>query len=80
MTRRQKQLFDFIRGYWSEHGFGPTYSEMQDGIGAISKGAIHPLVQRLVEQGHIRVVQNPGRLIAEPRGIIPVFPIAPLST
>ena len=63
MTRRQKQVYDFIREYWSEHGQSPTYAEITKFMGNKSKSSAHLTVARLDEQGWLRIVHGKKRSI-----------------
>ena len=53
MTRRQKQLIEFIGIYQDKHGISPSYDEMAEGLGLKSKSGVHRLVRALEEMGHI---------------------------
>jgi SOS-response transcriptional repressor LexA len=55
MTHRQKQTYDFIRGFWQEHGFGPTYREIATAIGASGPGRAFTLVAALEERNWVRI-------------------------
>ena len=64
LTSRQRDLFDFIRSYSTEHGVSPSYDEMWDAIGLASKSRVHDLVVALEERGFIRRLPNRVRSIA----------------
>lgn len=52
VTKKQLQLFDFIKEYVSENGVAPSFQEMQDYLGLKSKSNVHRLVGAL-EQQHL---------------------------
>lgn len=54
MTPNQKQLLDFVTAHVAEHGYAPTYSEMQAGLGLKSRGQVADLIDRLVTEGRLR--------------------------
>ena len=56
LTKRQKELFDFILAYREAHGVSPTYQEMMVQMGLKSKSGIHRLIKGLERAGHIRRV------------------------
>jgi repressor LexA len=53
MTPQQQNTLHFIREYLREHGHAPTLMEIGTAVGVRSKGAVHRLVQALVDQGHL---------------------------
>ena len=52
VTKKQLQLFDFIKEYVSQNGVAPSFQEMQDYLGLKSKSNVHRLVGAL-EQQHL---------------------------
>lgn len=54
MTRKQKQLLDFIGNYAITHdGVCPSYEEMKRALNLRSKSGVHRLVLALEEAGHL---------------------------
>lgn len=70
LTRRQKELLDFIRSYRSEYGYPPSYDEMLEAMNLRSKSGIFSIVTGLEERGFIRRIPNRARAIEiiEPEG------------
>lgn len=54
LTKRQKQLLDFIRETLQDKGFPPTISEMATALAVRSKNAIAKLLRGLDEAGLIK--------------------------
>ncbi|MFA5628236.1 MAG: transcriptional repressor LexA [Thiohalomonadaceae bacterium] len=54
MTPQQKNTFCFIRDYLQDHGHAPTLMEIGEAVGVRSKGAVHRLVQALVDKGYLQ--------------------------
>ena len=52
VTKKQLQLFDFIKEYVTQNGVAPSFEEMKDYLGLKSKSSIHRLVGAL-EQQHL---------------------------
>lgn len=52
-TPRQKQAYDFIRSFIDKEGYGPSYQEIQEGLGLGSKSGVHRLVEGLEQRGLI---------------------------
>lgn len=64
MTRRQKQLLDYIRGYQqANNGVPPSFDEMKAAMGLASKSGIHRLVMALEESGYLRRLPHRARAI-----------------
>ena len=70
ITKKQLQLFDFIKEYVSENGVAPTFSEMQDYLGLKSKSNVHRLVNALEQQHMLHRTPKMARSIA-PEGLTP---------
>lgn len=74
LTRRQKELLEFIRGHIAAQGFSPSYREMQLHAGLNSLSGVSRLVNALAERGHIAFLRNAKRSItladARPRVLI----------
>lgn len=63
LTKRQRELLEFIRSYVAAHGFSPSFEEMKDSLGLASKSGIHRLVGGLRERGYIEFRYNQARSI-----------------
>ena len=63
MTRRQSQLYFFIRKFNNENNFSPSYQEMADGVGLKSKSGVHRLIEALGKQQKIKRVQFTARSV-----------------
>lgn len=66
MTRRQKELFDYICGYWAERGYAPSYEEMALAMGIVSKSGIHRMVKALTERGFVNSLPGKARSVVLP--------------
>ena len=53
MTKLQKKVLDFIKAFWAEHGYAPSYSEIGAHMGLSSKGSVHRFVCALSDRGFI---------------------------
>lgn len=60
-TKRQKELLDFVDSFISEHGYGPSYREVMNGLGykSVSTVAIH--IDGLISKGYLRKRDNSAR-------------------
>jgi repressor LexA len=58
LTDRQQEVVDFVRQWRQEHGYGPSYRDIADGL-IISKTAAIEHVKRLIRMGVL--VRTPRR-------------------
>jgi len=63
LTRRQREVLDFIRGFVREHGYSPSLEEIGEAFGLSSVATVHKHVQHLVEKGHLRKAWNRSRSV-----------------
>jgi len=41
LTKRQRDVLDFIQTFWTRNGYTPTFQEIADGIGLKSIATVH---------------------------------------
>ena len=63
LTRRQKELLQYIQSYHDGFGIPPSYDEMMLALGLHSKSGVHRMVCALEERGFIRRIPNRARAI-----------------
>jgi len=63
LTKRQKQLFDYIEGYIAEHGFAPTLEEIGARFKLSSLATVHKHLTNLEQKGAISRRANLSRAI-----------------
>lgn len=63
LTRRQRDLLDFIGAYMATENVAPSFEEMKNGIGLKSKSGIHRLIHSLEERGFINRLPYRNRAI-----------------
>jgi repressor LexA len=70
LTRRQKQVYDFLAHFVEEHGYSPSFEEIGDGLGLSSLATVHKHVSNLEEKGLLKRDYNRSRSIdiLKPRG------------
>ena len=71
LTRRQREIFDFIRRFVAERGYSPSLEEIGAEFGLSSVATVHKHVQHLVEKGFLRKAWNRSRSVEpvdEPSG------------
>ena len=70
LTRRQKELYDFISEFVDKHGYSPSFEEIAEGLGLSSLATVHKHVTNLEQKGLLRRDYNRSRSIdlLKPRG------------
>ena len=63
LTKRQKEILDYLKGYREKHGYSPTFEEIAVTFGFSSKGTVYKHVRTLKEKGFIRHAWNRTRSI-----------------
>jgi repressor LexA len=64
LTRRQKEILDFIRSYRNSHGISPTQREIRENFGLSSFGTVQKHLKRLEEKGALSRQWNRSRGIS----------------
>ncbi|HEY8640444.1 MAG TPA: transcriptional repressor LexA [Solirubrobacterales bacterium] len=54
LTKRQKEIFDFIRRYASKYGYPPTVREIGKAVGLHSSSTVHAHLANLEKSGLLR--------------------------
>jgi repressor LexA len=73
LTRRQKQVFDFLVNFINRHGYSPSFEEIGAGLQLSSLATVHKHMQTLGRKGFIRRGYNQSRsveVVAVP-GLVP---------
>jgi len=63
LTRRQKQVLDFLIHFINRHGYSPSFEEMAGGLRLSSLATVHKHLQVLERKGFIRRRYNQSRSV-----------------
>ncbi len=63
LTRRQREIYDFIRQFVDEKGYSPSLEEIGRAFGLSSVATVHKHVQHLVEKGFLKKAWNRSRSV-----------------
>ena len=63
LTKRQKEILDFIKFYTKKNDYSPTIEEIADHLGVSSVSTVHEHLENLKKKGYLRRQEN------QPRGI-----------
>jgi repressor LexA len=58
LTRRQQEIYDYLREHLDEFPHPPTLDELCDALGLKSRGSLHKQIQALIETGLVEPMNN----------------------
>src|SRR5579884_2194186 len=61
LTRRQKEVMDYLASFIEKHGYSPSYEEIASGLGLASLATVHKHVQALEAKQYLRRNYNHSR-------------------
>ncbi len=61
LTRRQKEVIDFIAGFLEQHGYSPSYEEIADGMTLASLATVHKHITALESKQYLKRGFNQSR-------------------
>jgi repressor LexA len=61
LTKKQKEVFDFISEYEREEGYAPSLNEIKDALGISAVSTIHEHITNLVAKGFLKRVKGVAR-------------------
>lgn len=65
LTKRQKQILDFVSEYSRKHGFAPTFAEIQKRMTLRSLATVHQHISTLESKGYLeRTKRQPRSIVA----------------
>jgi repressor LexA len=61
LTRRQKEVMDFLSSFIAKNGYSPSYEEIASGLGLASLATVHKHIQALEAKQYVRRSYNHSR-------------------
>ena len=61
LTKKQKELFVYLRDYISSNYISPSFEEMKNAVNLKSKSGIHRLITSLEQRGYIKRLKHKAR-------------------
>jgi repressor LexA len=58
LTRRQQEIYDYLRQHLDDFAHPPTLDELCDALGLSSRGSLHKQIQALIEAGLVEPMNN----------------------
>ncbi len=63
LTKRQRQILDFLTSYGAEHGYAPSFEEIAEQFNYNSLATVHEHLSNLERKGYIKRSYNESRAI-----------------
>ena len=64
ITKRQKEVWDFVKSYTSKNGYSPTLDEIKDNFKFASVSTAYHHIQKLIGAGYVNKESNQPRAVA----------------
>jgi len=61
LTKRQKEVLDYIADFIEENGYSPSYEELAQGLNLASLATVHKHIQALESRNYLRRLFNQSR-------------------
>ena len=61
LTKRQREILDYLTGYINKHGYAPSFEEIAESMGYASLATVHEHLTNLERKGVIRRSYNESR-------------------
>ena len=61
LTKKQKELFDYLSNYIAKNSISPSFEEMKNAVNLKSKSGIHRLITSLEQRGFIKRLKHKAR-------------------
>lgn len=63
LTRRQREVYDYIAAFVQRHGYSPSFEEIGEGMGLSSLATVHKHISNLEKKGLLKRDYNKSRSI-----------------
>ena len=63
LTKRQREIYDFVRGFLEAHGYAPSLEEIAEHFGLSSVATVHEHLENLQSKGALRRDPNRSRAV-----------------
>ena len=61
ITKKQKEVLDYVISYTREHGYSPTQKEIKEHFGFKSFGSVQRYIKYLTNDGYLKTDWNARR-------------------
>ena len=73
LTKKQKELYEFLKSYMSINSIAPSFEEMRVAVKLKSKSGIHRLITSLEQRGFIKRLKHKARAMEITKSISDTF-------
>ena len=80
LTKRQKQILDYLKAFIGDHGYAPSFDEIRHEFGYTSLATVHEHLSNLERKGYIRRAYRESRSVEFPPAAEPSVPLPLLGT
>ena len=80
LTKRQKEILDFLKAFIDENGYSPSFEEICAAFGYTSLATVHEHLTNLATKGYIRKAYRESRSVEFPPQTEPSVPLPLLGT
>ena len=63
LTKRQREVLDFVSTFVEQHGYSPSFEEIGSGMGLSSLATVHKHISNLEQKGELKRDYNKSRSI-----------------
>ncbi len=63
MSKRQKEIYEYIKKFLSENKYSPSMREITTGVGLKSVSTVHGHLDRLRDKGYIHFINSSPRTL-----------------
>lgn len=63
LTKRQHEIYEYVRGFMDEHGYAPSLEEIAEHFGLSSVATVHEHLENLQTKGMLRRDPNRSRAV-----------------
>ena len=63
LTKRQRQILDYLNSYTAEHGYAPSFEEIAEQFNYNSLATVHEHLTNIERKGYIKRTYNESRAI-----------------
>lgn len=71
LTRKEKEVYDYICATLEENGYSPSVRDIRDNLGIKSTSTVHSYINKLEEKGYIRKQDGKSRTLTPESGTQP---------
>lgn len=66
LTKKQKEIFNFIKSFIEKYNYAPSYREIAEGLGKKSPATVWQHVEMLQKKGYLRKISQTARSLELP--------------